>query len=266
MVFPAIVIGLELISHMCADAFFDPMPTYWHVAAVSLVPASNLLVWYHLQDETRRTTKWFVFANGMAIAIAGFYALLFLPLLPLALVGIIVGLGLPPLAPLASFVCALKLGAAIHDRPRDRPLIRPLIAGLGAGLALLLALDVPPAATRLGLQWAASSEPSERERGLALLRTLGDDDLLLRLCYGVAGRPTGLLSALAVGRRRRLVQSALAAAPGRGISGGGARDLLSPARRAVQRPARSVREGQAGPASPTSSSTTITAAPRSADG
>src|SRR5262249_34241206 len=35
-----------------------------------------------------------------------------------------------------------------------------------------------------------------RERGLTLLRTLGDDDLLLRLCYGLAGRPTGLLSAV----------------------------------------------------------------------
>jgi hypothetical protein len=197
VIFPAVVIGLELISHMCADAFFDPMPTYWHVAAVSLVPASNLLVWHHLQDETRGTPKWFAFANGVAIAIAGFYALLFLPLLPLALVGIIVGIGFLPLAPLASFVCALKLGVAIHDRPHDRPVIWPLIAGLGAGLALLLALDVPPAATRLGLQWAASSDSSERERGLALLRTLGDDDLLLRLCYGIAGRPTGLLSALA---------------------------------------------------------------------
>ncbi len=53
VIYPAVVIGLELISHMCADAFFDPMPTYWHVAAVSLVPASNLLVWHHLQDETR---------------------------------------------------------------------------------------------------------------------------------------------------------------------------------------------------------------------
>ena len=27
VVFPAVVIGLELISHMCANAFFDPMPT-----------------------------------------------------------------------------------------------------------------------------------------------------------------------------------------------------------------------------------------------
>ncbi len=54
VIFPAVVIGLELISRMCADAFFDPMPTYWHaLAAVSLVPASNLLVWHHLQDETQ---------------------------------------------------------------------------------------------------------------------------------------------------------------------------------------------------------------------
>ena len=57
-----------------------------------LVPASNLLVWHHLQDETANH-KMVRFANGMAIAIAGFYALLFLPLLPLALVAIIVVLG-----------------------------------------------------------------------------------------------------------------------------------------------------------------------------
>ena len=153
-----------------------------------------------------------------------------------------------------------------HPRPGTRPAAHPpLIAGLAAGLALLLALDVPPAATRLGLQWAASSEPSERERGLALLRTLGDDDLLLRLCYGVAGRPTGLLSALVAadggawfdprcgrGRSRRLrrrrARSTIACTACRS----------TPGRRRSRR--------ASGPASPTSSSTTITAARRSADG
>ena len=45
------------------------------------------------------------------------------------------------------------------------------------------------------MQWASSSVPSDRERGLTLLRTFGDDDLLLRLCYGAAGQSTGLLSA-----------------------------------------------------------------------
>ena len=73
--------------------------------------------------------------------------------------------------------------------------MRPLVGGLLVGLAVVVALDVPPATTRIGVQMAASSEPAERERGLALLRAAGDDDLLLRLCYGMAGRPTGLLSA-----------------------------------------------------------------------
>ena len=60
---------------------------------------------------------------------------------------------------------------------------------------LLITLDVPAAATRLGVQWASSNDTAERERGLSLLRTFGDDDLLLRLCYDSIGRPSGLLSA-----------------------------------------------------------------------
>jgi hypothetical protein len=198
VVYPAVVIVIELASRMCAEAFFDPMPTYGHVLAAGLVPAGNLLVWRHLQDDTPRSTRWLAFANGAVVAIAGLYMLLFLPLLPLALLGIVFGIGLLPLAPLASFVCALKLRAAIRDRQSGPPSYRPLIGGIVAGFALLFALDIPSAATWLGIQWAASSVPSERERGLTLLRTLGDDDLLLRLCYGATARPTGLLSAFVV--------------------------------------------------------------------
>jgi hypothetical protein len=198
VVYPIAVIGIELLSRMCAEAFFDPMPTYWHTLAVAFVPASNLLVWIHLRYSSLRNAKWLAFANGVAIAIAGFYALLLLPLAPIALVAIVVGIGLLPLAPLASFVCALKLRKALRIEQKQRVFARPLLAGLAAGLALLILLDVPAAATRLGIQWATSGVPSERERGLTLLRTLGDDDLLLRLCYGAVARPTGLLSALVV--------------------------------------------------------------------
>jgi hypothetical protein len=196
VIYPAGVIALELVSHMCADAFFDPMPTWWHAVAAAFVPASNLLVWIHLQNTGARCHPALVFANGAAIAIAAFYALLFLPLLPLAVLAIIVLVGFAPLAPLSSLICALRLWSALHDRSKDRSSWLPLVGGLAAGLALLIVLDVPGAATRHGLQLAASGDPSERERGLTLLRALGDDDLLLRLCYGAAGRPTGLLSAI----------------------------------------------------------------------
>jgi len=196
VLYPIAVIAIELASRMCAEAFFDPMPTYGHMLAVAFVPLSNLLIWIRLQHAPFRNASNLAFANGAAIAIAGFYALLFLPLAPIALVGIVVGIGLLPLAPLASFLCALRLRKALSIKQKGQPLARPLLAGLASGLALLIVLDVPAAATRLGIQWAASGVPSERERGLTLLRSLGDDDLLLRLCYGAVTKPTGLLSAL----------------------------------------------------------------------
>jgi hypothetical protein len=214
VIFPAAIIALELAAHLCAQTFFDPLPTVWHALAAAMVPAGNLWLWYHLQNGGFGPLKWLAFVSGVTIAIAGFYAFLFLPLLPLAIVGIIVLIGLMPLAPLVSFASALKLRALFSARNTKEPCRGALIGGLAAGLAFLVALDVPAAATRLGIAWAGSQVPSERERGIALLRRLGDEDLLLRLSYGSPARPGGLLSALALwsdsdwgGRRRPFAQS-----------------------------------------------------------
>src|SRR5262245_47079281 len=196
IIYPAIVIVIELATHFCANVFFDPIPTYWHLVAVAFVPASNLLIWAHLRSKRPWNVKLLAFANGTAIAIASVYALLFLPLLPLALPAIAFGIGLFPFAPLASFVGALNLRSTLSRTHLHRKPTRPLIGGLAAGLALVIAADVQPAATRIGIGMAVSNEPATHERGLALLRILGDDDLLLRLCYDSAGRPSLLLSAL----------------------------------------------------------------------
>lgn len=196
VMFPAGVVVIELVSGICARSFFDPMPTFWHVLAVCGVPASNLLLFLHLHDRTTWSAKWLGFANGGAIAVAAFYTLLFLPLMPLALVAIPFGIGLLPFGPPVSLTAALLLRRDFRARHADRRSGGALLAGLATGLAVLLALDIQSAATRIGIEWAASSVPTQRERGLMLLRTIGDDDLLLRLCYDTAGRPTGLLSAL----------------------------------------------------------------------
>ena len=50
VIYPALVIAFELATRRCAQTFFDPMPTYWHVLAVGFVPASNLAVWMHLRN------------------------------------------------------------------------------------------------------------------------------------------------------------------------------------------------------------------------
>jgi len=194
--YPILVIFLELSTRMSATSFFDPMPTWGHVLAVCSVPMVNLLIWSHLQETKPRNARWLVFAAGGAIAIGGFYVLLFLPVVPLAIVGLIVVIGVLPLAPFAAFTCTINLLAVLCRRYKEQSLAKPLVGGIAAGIALILLLDAPGAATRLGIQWAMSDAPSQRERGLSLLRTFGDDDLLLRLCYGLSGQPSGLLSAL----------------------------------------------------------------------
>src|SRR5262245_5140800 len=131
---------------MCARTFFDPMPSYGHVAAIAFVPLSNFVIWMHLQHGGRWSVKRLIFAQG--IAIASIYALLFLPLAPIALVAILAGIGLLPLAPLATFICALRLRTALTRAYPDVRLGRPLLGGLAGGLALLAALDVPPSVTR----------------------------------------------------------------------------------------------------------------------
>ncbi len=195
VIYPASVVAFELATRMCAKDLFDPMPTLWHVFAVCLVPASNLWTWWTLSRDSDRQARRVAFVNGAAIACAAFYALLFLPLMPVAIIAIPMGLGLLPLAPLSSLISALLLRRSLRRKYSAIPTGRPLAAGLAGGLVLLLASDVPSAATRLGMQWASSPDGSARERGIRLIRTFGDRELLLRLCYDATARPNGLLSA-----------------------------------------------------------------------
>jgi len=194
--YPFVVVLLELASRLCATSFFDPMPTWGHVVAVFFVPAANLLIWSHLQNADAPCPRWLVVMSGAALVVGGFYALLFLPLLPLAVIALVAVVGLLPLAPLAAFVGTIGLLSALCDRRKEHSLGMPLLGGIVVGFAMILLPDAQGAATRLGIQWATGDTPAQRERGLALLRTFGDDDLLLRLCYGMSGQQTGLLGVL----------------------------------------------------------------------
>lgn len=196
VIYPAAVIVFELATRWCAQSFFDPMPTWAHALAVAAVPAGNFFLWLALRDRLAVDPRWLALASGLSLGVAALYALVFLPLMPLAMIGIILyGIGLLPLAPLASLLSAARLGVSLRDRYPGRALGRTIGSGFGAAVAVLIALDVPAAATRIGVGWAASQDEAQRQRGLALLRTVGDDDLLLRLCYEAVGRPSGLLSA-----------------------------------------------------------------------
>lgn len=198
-IYPAGVIAFEVSTRFCAQALFDPIPTVWHLLAVAFVPAMTIAGWARFEHAGAREARWLAFGTGIAAAIAVPYGLLFVPLVPLALFALVFyGAGLLPLAPVAAAVVAASLlWLMIARRPLLR-LFKPGMLGLFAGLAAMIAAELPMAATRYGVRLAADSDPSLRAQGVSLLQTLGDDDLLLRLCYGTNGRPSGPLGMMMI--------------------------------------------------------------------
>jgi Vault protein inter-alpha-trypsin domain len=185
---PLGTVVFEFLSGACAGVLFDPIPTVAHAVLVTLVPLVNLAVWLAVCRGERRWRTALGWANGIAIGVALVYALLFLPVTPFAAIGIILyGFGFVPLAPLASLVCAIILRAQLRACGEKAPL-PGFWRGLGLGVAVLALLALPMVVSRLGLQKAASESPAESERGIRWLRDWGQNEELLRACYGRTGR------------------------------------------------------------------------------
>ena len=98
VVLPLVTLGVELSTRMNAETFFDPLPTWFHVLLVALVPAANACAWWAARGENPRHLRWIALANGAAIGVALFYTLLFLPLTPIGLIAVtFYAMGLLPL-------------------------------------------------------------------------------------------------------------------------------------------------------------------------
>jgi hypothetical protein len=186
-VLPAISILVETTSHVCAETFFDPIPTTWHVVMVVFVPLAHLQVWLAVKKGSTERPVLLGLANATALGISLFYTIIYLPLLPLAFAALILmGLGLLAMAPLFSLASAVMLRRELRRiaPPSHAVRWRGLVAGLALSLAAVVLLELPIAMTRVGLQMASrASQPERRARGLRLLRDYGNRDYLLRACY-----------------------------------------------------------------------------------
>jgi hypothetical protein len=183
---PAVTVSVEYFTHFCAQIFFDPIPTNWHLLWVSLVPAANLIVWGGMRDSSTQQVLPFGIINGIAIGVAGLYSLFFLPLLPLAIFALpFFGIGLLPLTPLCSFLSAQTLRRRIRTLalPEGEHMVPGVRLGIGLSLLALFLLDGPAALTRLAIVAAASSSPNTSHQGIHWLRILGGEALLLRDCH-----------------------------------------------------------------------------------
>lgn len=190
-------IAFELATGMCAELLFDPIPTPFHVVLVTLVPAFNLMAWLALKSDNPRP-RLLAFCNGVVIGIASFYSVLFLPVLPLSLIGIVLyGLGLLPWTPVFALVTAILVRRRLREMAAEQHRKYVTWPGLVFGLLALLAVDLPTTLTQVGLRIATASTQSEQARGIRMLRAVGNEELLLRYCYVRTGRTTDLLSFIA---------------------------------------------------------------------
>jgi len=194
---PLIALGIELTSHFCAGTFFDPIPTPLHIALVAIVPLSNLLLWLSITKQKTTHISKLGWMNGIAIGVSFFYTVLYLPILPLALIAIAyIGMGLLPMAPLLALLSAIWCRIYFRKllKNTDKPKIPGLWGGIAVGILLLVLIEVPATVTRVSMDMAASDSPTTQLRGIKFLRSFGNDDLMLRLCYQRPGRATDIIS------------------------------------------------------------------------
>lgn len=191
---PALTLGLEIAFGMSRAVLFDPIPTPLHALLVGLVPAANLALWLALQKDDLKHARLLAWLNGAALGISFCFALPYLPLMPLAAVAIVIyGLGLLLLAPSLAFTSALYLRRRLVRSFSENAKPRGMWPGFLAASGLLLALEMPSALTRFGVNLAASEDAGSQAWGLRLLRVAGDPDVLLDLCYDRPGRATDLM-------------------------------------------------------------------------
>jgi hypothetical protein len=185
VILPLAAIIFELSTQSSSDVLFDPMPTWWHLLLLALVPVTNLLTALHLHPQRPVPTRWLVHGNAFALGISAIYALLYLPFTPFAVVALCFFLvGLIPLAPAIVFFTTLDARKLIMRAARATTPVRfPLAPGL---IAATLALAIPFAwdmATLVLLHRANAPDTQTAQQAIHQLRLFGNERFLLEQCY-----------------------------------------------------------------------------------
>src|SRR5688572_13291680 len=121
---PFFTLMFELVTHMCAMDFFNPIPTWWHAFLVGVVPATNFLIWRGMRLASWQPGSWISFFSGVSVAVSTLYMIVFLPMTPFAMIGVVfLGVGFLPLSPMIAFGNAMRACAKLARRvPRRREL------------------------------------------------------------------------------------------------------------------------------------------------
>jgi|SRR5215216_621996 len=198
VILPAIAITIEASMHICAEIFFDPIPTVWHLMLVLFVPLAQLHVWYTIRRGVPDRLLLAGFANAVVIGISIFYSIAYLPVVPMAFLTMLIAVGLLPLSPFLSLIGALLMRqrlrqvAAATSQQSFALRIPGLLLALGLTAGVIGLMEIPAALTRYGIHMAASPSPVARTRGIRFLRNYSSKDQMLLSCYSQDGGTTNV--------------------------------------------------------------------------
>ncbi len=144
VVLGAVALIWELVDPTLVD-FINPIPTWGHVGAVAFVVLANAVGILWCRTGRRAGLITVAWLNAVAAGLALGFALLLIPVMPLALFGLLLfGLGLLPMSALFSVLAAWRIRRLLTERALEHPVLvgfpRAWL-GLLAGLALFGVLE-----------------------------------------------------------------------------------------------------------------------------
>ena len=181
VVMPLAILLFELLTRFCGGVFFDPVPTWMHVLLIALVPGLN--AWL-LRGGRGAGPFGKGVAAGITLVVAGFYGLLFVPILHFSIIGLLfLGMGLLSLTPILAAIQSWWIGRRMQrEWPNPARFAQGRRLGMMAVVVALALLEGPGLWTR-GNLLGAVDEGDGAAAAISRLRIYHSERALLKACY-----------------------------------------------------------------------------------
>ncbi len=185
IILPVMAVGVELLTGLCAGCFYDPLPSIWHVGIFLFIPFSVIVSRGAGLETKANWLRWLLLFNGVALGFGIIYSVMFLPILPAGMFGLLVLIGLCAFAPMLALwalsLCRVYLKAI--TRLQGVSNYPALWIGVLAGFGVFGLVELPTLVTYYGMYRVTETIDQDKPEGLGLLRALGNRKILLDACY-----------------------------------------------------------------------------------
>ncbi|MBP6594514.1 MAG: hypothetical protein QG625_2198 [Cyanobacteriota bacterium erpe_2018_sw_39hr_WHONDRS-SW48-000098_B_bin.30] len=201
VILPLLTVAFELTTRYCAQNYFDPFPSSFHVGLFCLIPLSNFLLWLSSRRDLSHFYGPMSLLSGMVMGIGCLYTLMFLPITPgSALYVLTFGFGLLGLAPLLSLPCSWMAGKTVcqlaHKSGTYFDAHQVEHIGHLIVLVMVIAVELPSTLTRVNISQVISGDAAQKASSVDWLRRYGNQEVMQRACLERSGKATDIIGTL----------------------------------------------------------------------